>query len=390
MKIYKSYTLKNIFKTLFFTLSIVILLVFSKENFECVKSSLSIFMSSIIPSLFPFIFFTEIILNTNILTAVQKVTGNIFSKIFHISKEASPSIITGFLCGFPMGAKTISKLYSKNQISKYEANKLLIFINNCNPAFLISTIGISIFKNIKIGILLAISHYLSSFIIGILCTRLSINNIIHENISNLNSLNKNNYIKDKNIFEIIKRCIKDSFLTLIMILGFMIIFNLIFNIIKHYLIILNINIVLIDTLSGIFEVTTGIVNLFNNQYLDISIKVILSSFLLGFSGFCILAQLYSTISQEKLSLKLLLIGKFFQGILSMMITYILITYTEYFNLKTISAYSCIDDNLRQNYIYNMKLSYLISTFIIIFFIIIYYTIQKKVAYKNIGHKKEGG
>ena len=66
-----------------------------------------------------------------------------------------------------MGAKTVSKLYEDSEISKYEADKLLLFINNCNPAFILSTIGIGIFHNIYIGILLATSHYISSILIGI-------------------------------------------------------------------------------------------------------------------------------------------------------------------------------------------------------------------------------
>ena len=162
MKIYKSYKLKNILNIVIFCISLSVLLIFSKDNFENVKKSVSIFISSIIPSLFPFIFFTEFILNTDILGTIQKTCGKFLSKFFNISEKSSPAVITGFLCGFPMGAKTVSKLYEDSEISKYEADKLLLFINNCNPAFILSTIGIGIFHNIYIGILLAISHYISS------------------------------------------------------------------------------------------------------------------------------------------------------------------------------------------------------------------------------------
>ena len=78
MKIYKSYTLKNILNIFIFLISLFILLIFSKDNFSSVKSSISIFISSIIPSLFPFIFFTEFILNTDILNSIQISTGVFF------------------------------------------------------------------------------------------------------------------------------------------------------------------------------------------------------------------------------------------------------------------------------------------------------------------------
>ena len=140
MKIYKSYKLKNILNIVIFCISLSVLLIFSKDNFENVKKSVSIFISSIIP----FIFFTEFILNTDILGTIQKTCGKFLSKFFNISEKSSPAVITGFLCGFPMGAKTVSKLYEDSEISKYEADKLLLFINNCNPAFILSTIGIFI------------------------------------------------------------------------------------------------------------------------------------------------------------------------------------------------------------------------------------------------------
>ena len=97
---------------------------------------------------FPFIFFTEFILNTDILTTIQNSTGKIFSKLFSVTKKASPAIITGFLCGFPMGAKTVASLYEKDEISREESENLLKFINNCNPAFILSTIGIGILYRI--------------------------------------------------------------------------------------------------------------------------------------------------------------------------------------------------------------------------------------------------
>ena len=157
MKIYKSYNIKNTIKIILFTISILFLLIFSKDNYNSVKNTVQIYIYSIIPSLFPFIFFTEFILNTDILNTVQNTTGKYIAKFFRVSKRSSPAILTGFLCGFPMGAKTVSYLYDTKQISVKESIKLLSYVNNCNPAFIISTIGIGIMYNIKFGIIFGIS-----------------------------------------------------------------------------------------------------------------------------------------------------------------------------------------------------------------------------------------
>lgn len=389
MKIFKSYNIKNIIKIFLFTVIILILLIFSKDNFENVKNTVQIFIYSIIPSLFPFIFFTEFILNTDILNTVQNTTGKYISKIFRVSKNASPAILTGFLCGFPMGAKTVSHLYDTNQISKKESFKLLSYINNCNPAFIISSIGIGIMYNIKLGILLAISHYLASLLMSFIPFKNSSLDIIHEKDINLNTFSKKNNIKPQNIFEIIKVCIKNSFSTLTMIFGFMIIFNLLFSVINNILTIFNVSNNITAIVSGLFEVTIGINNVYNLP-LNINTKLLIISFLTGFSGLCIIFQIYSCICIKDFSIKKLILFKILHGIISCFLSYILLKYTNIFNGNTINVYNSVDELKKTYYIHNMKISYLVSTIIIILILFIYYIIHKKVAYKNIDYKKEGG
>lgn len=48
------------------------------------------------------------------------------------------AVLTGFLCGYPMGAKTTSDLLNVNKISRSEASYLLSFCNNISPAFILS------------------------------------------------------------------------------------------------------------------------------------------------------------------------------------------------------------------------------------------------------------
>ena len=63
-----------------------------------------------------------------------------------------------------------------------------------------------------------------SILIGIFIRKKQPSTIIHKKVQNLNSFNQNNKSRNENLFEIIKKCIKSTFVTLSMILGFMIIF----------------------------------------------------------------------------------------------------------------------------------------------------------------------
>ena len=385
MKFIRVYKLKKILKLTLFFISLFILLFLSKENFESVKNSVTIFISSVLPSLFPFIFFTEIILNTDIINILSRIFGNIISKLFKVSKNSATAVIIGFLCGYPMGSKTVSTLYSDKKISRDDANILLTFVNNCNPAFILSTIAIGVFYNMNIGIILLISHVLSSILIGIMYSRKYYSNIIHKKDKKLNSfgkksiinenINYNNNSKDLSFFEIIKKSIFNAFLTLSNIFGFIIIFNLLFSIFAVFLQKINIPNFYITILSGIFEITSGCHNI-GILNIDIIPKLCITSFILGFSGLCINAQIFSTISKQKFKFFSLIKSKLLHGILSCIITYILLRYTNMHDLSTISVFSNTETITKTNYIENMKIAYLSTTFIIIAGLFIFFCIRK--------------
>ena len=330
MKIIKTYKLKRLIYILIFLIILILLLTFSKENFLSVKKTTTTFFSSVLPSLFPFILFTEILLNCNILDSVSNYLGKITSKIFKTSRSSTPSIIIGFLCGFPMGATSVINALKKNKIDRTQAEKLLMFVNNCNPAFILSTIGIGVFLNLRIGLLLLISHYLSAIILGIIFSKKTFYNIIHKNDKNLNRYEKNIHNLDKieenlTFFDSVKSAIVKAFFTLDIIFGFMIIFNLIFSQIETLLTSININKNILHILSGIFEMTQGSINVFSSDF-SICSKIYLISFILSFSGLCVISQIYSVISKYKFSFKNLFISKLLHGIFSTIITYILIFY----------------------------------------------------------------
>lgn len=373
MKLYKTYNMKNIIKFILFIITLLILLILSKQNFESVKDSVIIFITSVLPSLFPFIFFTEVILHTNIIDILSRIFGNIISKVFKVNKNSTSAIIIGFLCGFPMGSKTVSTLYMQNKISRRDAKVLLSFVNNCNPAFILSTVGIAVFYNMQIGIILLISHIFSSILIGVIYSRIYHNDIIHEKTNFLNTFNEktNKRLKNLSTFEIIKMSILSAFKTLANILGFIIIFNLLFNIIFTISSKANIDSNVLKFISSIFEVTKGAHNI-NNMSINLNSRIILTSFALGFSGLCIICQVYSTVCESKFKLKDIFIPKVFHGIISCFITYILLRFITISDVTTVSVFSNIEESqVTDSYFSNMKFYYLISTLLIILSLLIY-------------------
>lgn len=162
---------------LFFTISI---LIFSKTNLPAIKSGLSLWANSVIPSLFPFFVATELLIHTNLFYKLGNYFNIFMKPIFNIRGEGALAFIMGIVSGYPVGAKIASNFRKNNICTKNECERLLSFTNNSGPLFIIGTVGILMYRNTMIGILLFITHILSSLSIGFLFRFWKKNEIISE------------------------------------------------------------------------------------------------------------------------------------------------------------------------------------------------------------------
>ena len=142
-----------------------------KEMMRLINCGLLLCVRSVIPSLFPFMIFSEMILYGNVFGIIPQKIKVLFGKLFKVSPVSIGAFLTGILCGFPLGAKYASDLYKSSAISKDEFEKLICFCNNTGPAFVIAGIGASIRKNIYEGAILYFIQILSAVIWGIIISR---------------------------------------------------------------------------------------------------------------------------------------------------------------------------------------------------------------------------
>lgn len=124
---------------------------------------------------------SDILINYNFTKYIPNKIINFISKIFNISNNATLIVLLSLVSGFPLNAMNIITSYNNNLISKEEAEHLLLFNHFPNPLFVLNTVGILYLNNNKYGIIILISTYLSSIILGIL-------------VRNKNTLTNNNCI----------------------------------------------------------------------------------------------------------------------------------------------------------------------------------------------------
>lgn len=367
---------------------LLILLTLSEINFISVKKTTDMFFNNVFPAFFPFILFTEITLKTGVISEISNFLSFI-PKIFKLSKNCALPILLGFLCGFPSGAKAVDSMVENNKITKNEALILFSFINNCSPIFILTTVGIVMLNSINTGIILLLSHFLSSVFIGITYSRLKKytnihKNIIHEKKQILNRYTLNNNKKSekqqdlyRNLsnFEILQKSIVNTFVILLYILSFMIIFNIIADIFHKFFNIFIPDLYLLNSICGLFEITRGI-NYISN-YPDCFKTILITSFLLGFSGLSILFQIKVCLKHIKISIKRIIFFKLLHGIISVLIAYILLKYTNILNMSNLSVFANVQET---NYYKQISTAYIHSISLILIILSTYFLIKNEKKY----------
>ena len=138
-----------------------------------VLDGLTLCGTSVIPALFPFLVVSSLLIALGFGELVAQPLSGLM-RIYRIGGSGASALILGLLGGYPVGARTTAELYQERLLSRDEAERLLSFCNNSNPAFLINVLGVGIFHSLRIGVWLWLIHLLSALLTGLLLGRRSI------------------------------------------------------------------------------------------------------------------------------------------------------------------------------------------------------------------------
>lgn len=117
---------------------IVLLLRFPALSLQYAATGLNLWFQKMIPTLLPFMILSGILIRMNLTEGFVRMIHPFLRFLFRTSPNGSYTLIMGFLCGFPMGARIVGELYGSGKLSKWEAERLLAFCNNIGPIYFLS------------------------------------------------------------------------------------------------------------------------------------------------------------------------------------------------------------------------------------------------------------
>ena len=301
--------MKKFILLLFFIVIFIIIF-----NYDVVTNnillSFNICFNNLFPTLIPFMLISNILIKYNFIDDLSNLFCFVTTKFLKLNKNCAFAIVMSMISGSPSNSKYLKELYNDNLISIYDIKKCLSFCHFANPIFVLNTIGLNFLNNKKLGLIILISHFISSFIIGLLYKNKK--DIIIK--SNLRKKENNKFIT------ILNNSIISTADTLLLILG-VITFCLIITSLIDIIFKINNN---YKFIYGLIEITQGLKYL-SLSNLNIIIKSIICSFLISFGGLCIHVQVFSILDNKKIRYLPYLFSRILHGVISASITYIIIS-----------------------------------------------------------------
>jgi sporulation integral membrane protein YlbJ len=262
--------------------------------------------------------------------------------LFRVPGVGGFALAMGMASGNPAGAKITARLRQEKQLTQIEAERLVSFTNYSSPLFIFVAVSVGFFANKNLGIIFAIAHYVGNIIVGLIMRFYGYSR--EERVKGekrkvpireaLRALHKTRIEDKRPIGKLLGDAVNSSIQTLLMIGGFIILFSVINRLLFHLYItaflasmigkiLVNIHFPItlsIPYIAGLFEITLGsqlVSQVVNATLLQ---QAIITSFILGFGGFSIQAQVASILAQTDVKFKPFFIARILHGFIAAFIT----------------------------------------------------------------------
>lgn len=117
---------------------IFLLLRFPALSLRYALAGLNLWFVKMIPTLLPFMILSGILINMNLTEGFVRLFHPVLRFFYGTTPNGSYTLLMGFLCGFPMGARIAGELCRTGRLSVREGNRLLAFCNNIGPIYFLS------------------------------------------------------------------------------------------------------------------------------------------------------------------------------------------------------------------------------------------------------------
>lgn len=334
------------------------LILMSGTVLAAATNGLTLWAHVIFPSLFPFFIAAEVLNATGFIRTSGLLFEPFMRPLFNVPGSASFALLMGISSGYPMGAKIASDLRTNSTLTRAEAERLLAFTNNSGPIFIIGAVGTTMYGSTAIGIFLFACHIAACITVGLIFRfyKRSARNVPPaRNVPCVRSVPSARSVPPRSLLKkfgkelrnqaskgrptlavMLGDAVKNSIASIFVIGGFVVLFSVIIQLLTDIGIIsflagLTANLlsplgigkdILEGSLSGLLEITSGSRIIHSVPSASLALKLPIVSFIIGWAGLSVHSQVMSIISKTDINIRPYLFGKFLQGVIASIYTWV--------------------------------------------------------------------
>lgn len=333
--------------SLILTFSFVVM---SERSRSVVSAALDFCVSILIPSLFPFMIASRLLVKCGFGRLCEKLFGGAFKKLFGLGGAGASALFLGAIAGFPIGAKMICELRKSKGITASDAENLLALCSNAGVGFTVSVIGAVMWKSVFFGFKIWLICLCSSLLCGIFEKRNNAVNHGTETISeDLTMLEEKNVCgkdekaskkgtENENAAAILVNSVVESAVSMLNICAFAVFFELVASLLAIWISpfvggaeemwIGAVFTAFLEFSSGAYSISAAVFSpLSSASTFTVGLAKILTSITVAWSGMSVHAQVASFALPLKLSMKKYFIMKVKSSVIAALISLLCIAFS---------------------------------------------------------------
>ena len=302
-------------------IALSLILSFNSAFSSLTIEGISLWLTLILPAMFPYFFITAILSSLRITSKIASKFSPLTKRLFNVGGGCGYAFFMSLIAGYPIGAKIIADLYEKGAISKSESIRASTFCSTSSPMFLINSVGTIMLKSSAFGLILLVSSTLSAIIIGII-------------FSHYNKNDKPNslpFVSNQKIDNILYESAYSSVISVLVVGAIITAFYILSSILFHFNILSPIitlfSLILGDykkakaLVFGLIESTSGLKLLSGLTFNRLTLP--LSAFICGFGGLSVIMQSLAYLKKAKIKTAPFIKAKLLSAVVNFIITYLI-------------------------------------------------------------------
>lgn len=314
------------------------MITYPEPSFKAAERGLTVWWEIVLPALLPFFIAAELLMEMGVVHFMGVLAEPMMRPVFNVPGTGSFALAMGLASGYPLGAALSARLKDSGLATRVEAERLMCFCNTSDPLFMTGAVAVGMFKRADLAVIIIGAHYVSALTVGVMLRFWRRDHPASPPAKGEPGfIVKRAYVamrraqrsSPKAFGELLGDSVKRSVNTLLTILGFMVLFSVVFELLKMAglaaLLSTAISSVIPEAVipkalheslvSGLFEITLG-TSAASQAAAPLVARVAMCSGIIAWSGLSVHAQVAAVIQPSGMSVWPYTASRFLQSVLA--------------------------------------------------------------------------